>query len=143
MSTTVMFNVFPIFHSSEKNTYTKAMYELTDVINLRIRTFPYHNKLIFNLSPHGFKLRKNRSVIFSHTGEIQDAETLQDAAYSITMLQQLSMILRFEDEVIRKRTEALKEEKEMERVRGKRQLDFLDILLLSRVRHVTLLKFPF
>lgn len=86
---------------------------------------------------------EGRSVIFSHTGEIQDAETLQDASYSITMLQQLSMILRFEDEVIRKRTEALKEEKEMERVRAKRQLDFLDILLLSRVRHVTLLKFPF
>lgn len=135
-----MLNVFPIFHSSEENAYTKAIYELTDIINLRIRTFPYHNKLIFDLSPHGFKLRKNRSVIISHTGEIQDAETLQD---SITMLQQLSMILRFKDEVIRKRTEALKEEKEMERVRGKRQLDFLDILLLSRVRHVTLLKFPF
>lgn len=87
----------------EENAYTKAIYELTDIINLRIRTFPYHNKLIFDLSPHGFKLRKNRSVIISHT-----------------------------DEVIRKRTEALKEEKEMERVRGKRQLDFLDILLLSR-----------
>lgn len=66
-------DVFPIFHSSHKNTYTKAIYELLDIINLRIRTFPYHNKLIFDLSPHGFQQRKHRSIMFSHTGELQPA----------------------------------------------------------------------
>lgn len=49
--------------------------------------FPYHNKLIFHLSPHGFKYRKNLSVIYSHTGELHPT-LLQDAAHFITTLQQ-------------------------------------------------------
>ncbi|KAJ4931385.1 hypothetical protein JOQ06_025682 [Pogonophryne albipinna] len=54
-------------------------------------------------SPHGFRLRKACKVAHSHTGE-----------------------------VIRKRKEALKEENELDRVQGKRNVDFLDILLLAR-----------
>ncbi|KAF3847990.1 hypothetical protein F7725_021018 [Dissostichus mawsoni] len=65
-------------------------------------TFPYHNDLLFYISPHGFRLRKACKVAHSHR------------------------------EVIRKRKEALKEENELDRVQGKRNLDFLDILLLAR-----------
>ncbi|XP_030250032.1 cytochrome P450 4T8 isoform X2 [Sparus aurata] len=85
------------------NAYIKAVYELSNLINLRFRTFPYHSDLIFYLSPHGYRHRKACSVTHSHTRE-----------------------------VIRKRKEALKEEKELDRIQAKRNLDFLDILLLAR-----------
>ncbi|XP_028985122.1 cytochrome P450 4B1-like isoform X1 [Betta splendens] len=86
------------------NTYIKAVYELSDLINLRFRTFPYHNDLIFALSPHGFKHRKVCRVAHSHTAE-----------------------------VIRKRKETLKTVKQMEQVKAKRRnLDFLDILLFAK-----------
>ncbi|XP_051921121.1 cytochrome P450 4B1-like [Hippocampus zosterae] len=88
---------------SGTNEYIKSVYQLTDLINLRFRTFPYHNDLVYYLSPHGFRHRRACKVAHSHT-----------------------------EEVIRKRKEALKEEKEPERIRTKRTLDFLDILLLAR-----------
>ncbi|XP_045900327.1 cytochrome P450 4B1 isoform X1 [Micropterus dolomieu] len=88
---------------SGKNAYIKAVYELSDLINLRFRIFPYHNDLIFYFSPHGFRYRKALRVAHSHT-----------------------------DKVIRKRKEALKEEKELDRIQAKRNLDFLDILLFAR-----------
>ncbi|KAK2844849.1 hypothetical protein Q5P01_011508 [Channa striata] len=85
------------------NTYIKAVYELSSFINLRFRVFPYHSDIIFHLSPHGFRYRKARKVAYNQTAE-----------------------------VIRKRKEALKEEKELDRIQAKRNLDFLDILLLAR-----------
>lgn len=88
---------------SGSNAYIKAVYELSNLINLRFRTFPYHNDLIFYLSPHGFRYRKACRVAHDHT-----------------------------EAVIRKRKEELKEEKELERIQAKRNLDFLDILLLAR-----------
>lgn len=42
-------------------------------------------------------------------------------------------MLFIKEEVIRKRKEELKEEKELERLQAKRNLDFLDIVLLARV----------
>lgn len=42
-------------------------------------------------------------------------------------------ILSVEAEVIRKRKEVLKEEKQLDRIQAKRNLDFLDILLFARV----------
>ncbi|XP_049903000.1 cytochrome P450 4A12A isoform X10 [Epinephelus moara] len=90
-------------NESGSNAYIKAVYELSDLINLRGRTFPYHNDLIFYLSPHGFRYRKACRVAHDHT-----------------------------EAVIRKRKEELKEEKELERIQAKRNLDFLDILLLAR-----------
>ncbi|XP_029360354.1 cytochrome P450 4T8 isoform X1 [Echeneis naucrates] len=86
-----------------KNTYIKAVYEVSDLINLRFRMFPYHSDLIFNLSPHGFRYRKVRKVAHSHT-----------------------------EEVIRKRKEVLKKVEELESIQSKRNLDFLDILLFAR-----------
>ncbi|KAM4735441.1 cytochrome P450 4T8 [Anableps anableps] len=85
------------------NAYIKAVYELSNLINLRMRTFPYHSDLIFHLSPHGFRYRRARKVAHSHTNE-----------------------------VIKKRKEALKEETELGRIQTKRYLDFLDILLFAR-----------
>ncbi|XP_054483439.1 cytochrome P450 4B1-like, partial [Anoplopoma fimbria] len=85
---------------SGTNAYIKAVYELSHIINLRVRTIPYHNDLIFYLSPHGFRFRKACRVAHRHT-----------------------------EEVIRKRKEALKEENELDRIKTKRYLDFLDILL--------------
>ncbi|XP_071373264.1 cytochrome P450 4B1-like [Centroberyx affinis] len=85
------------------STYIKAVYELSDLTSLRFMTFPYHNKIIFHLSPHGLRYRKACRVAHSHT-----------------------------EEVIRKRKEALKEEKELDQIQAKRNLDFLDILLCAR-----------
>ncbi|KAI3361209.1 hypothetical protein L3Q82_013408, partial [Scortum barcoo] len=85
------------------NAYIKAVYELSYLINLRFRIFPYHNNFIFYLSPHGFRYRKACRVAYSHT-----------------------------ERVIRQRKEELKEEKELGRIQAKRNLDFLDILLLAR-----------
>ncbi|KAL7394584.1 hypothetical protein ABVT39_028279 [Epinephelus coioides] len=90
-------------NESGSNAYIKAVYELSDLINLRGRMFPYHNDLIFYLSPHGFRYRKACRVAHDHT-----------------------------EAVIRKRKEELKEEKELECIQAKRNLDFLDILLLAR-----------
>lgn len=85
------------------NAYIKAVYELSNLINFRVRTFPYHSDLIFHLSPHGFRYRRACRVAHSHT-----------------------------DEVIKKRKEAIKEETELGRIQTKRYLDFLDILLFAR-----------
>nr|XP_033497164.1 cytochrome P450 4B1-like [Epinephelus lanceolatus] len=90
-------------NESGSNAYIKAVYELSYLINLRFRIFPYHNDLIFYLSPHGFRYRKACRVAHDHT-----------------------------EAVIRKRKEELKEEKELERIQTKRNLDFLDILLFAR-----------
>ncbi|XP_060906169.1 cytochrome P450 4B1 [Labrus mixtus] len=88
---------------SGKNAYIKAVYELSILTNKRARTFPYHNNLIFYLSPVGYKYRKACKVAHDHTNN-----------------------------VIRKRKEALKNEKDYESIKHKRHLDFLDILLLAR-----------
>ncbi|XP_068592039.1 cytochrome P450 4B1-like [Cebidichthys violaceus] len=85
------------------NAYIKAVYDLSNLINLRLRTFPYHNDLIFYLSPHGFRFRKACRVTHRHT-----------------------------EEVIRKRREALKEENKLDHMQTKKNMDFLDILLLAR-----------
>uniref|UniRef100_A0A3B4AU74 Uncharacterized protein n=1 Tax=Periophthalmus magnuspinnatus TaxID=409849 RepID=A0A3B4AU74_9GOBI len=73
-------------------------------ISAGLVTFPYHNDFIFYLSPHGFRFRKACRVAQNHTAA-----------------------------VIRKRKEELKEEKELERIQARRNLDFLDILLCARV----------
>ncbi|CDR19109.1 unnamed protein product [Oncorhynchus mykiss] len=93
---------------SGTNTYIKAVYELSDLVNVRFRIFPYHSEWIFQLSPHGYKYRKACNVAHSHT-----------------------------EEIIQKRKEALKDEKELGRIQAKRNLDFLDILLCARVRHTS------
>ena len=50
------------------NALIKAVYELTDLVNMRLRVFPYHSDLIFYLSPHGFRFRRACRVTHHHTG---------------------------------------------------------------------------
>ncbi|KAG9328126.1 hypothetical protein JZ751_016295, partial [Albula glossodonta] len=88
---------------SGTNSYIQAVYELSYLINLRFRTFPYHSDTLFYLSPHGYRFRKASKIAHDHT-----------------------------EEVIRKRKEALKDENELGRIQKKRNLDFLDILLCAR-----------
>ncbi|KAM8930999.1 cytochrome P450 4B1-like [Pelodytes ibericus] len=85
------------------NSYIKAVYELSYLVDHRFRCFPYHNDLIFYLSPHGFRFRRALKVAHQHT-----------------------------DEVIKQRKESLKYERELEKIQQKRHLDFLDILLCAK-----------
>uniref|UniRef100_A0A3B3RM35 Cytochrome P450, family 4, subfamily T, polypeptide 8 n=1 Tax=Paramormyrops kingsleyae TaxID=1676925 RepID=A0A3B3RM35_9TELE len=84
------------------NSYIQAVYELSYLINLRSRTFPYHSDIIFYLSPHGYRFRKACKIAHEHT-----------------------------EEVIKQRKEALKNERELGAEQKKRNLDFLDILLCA------------
>ncbi|KAM5148798.1 cytochrome P450 4B1-like [Mantella aurantiaca] len=83
--------------------YIKAVYELSYLVDHRFRCFPYHNDLIFNLSPHGYRFRKALRTAHEHT-----------------------------DHVIKQRKESLKQGTELEKVKQKRHLDFLDILLYAK-----------
>ncbi|KAJ1169948.1 hypothetical protein NDU88_001830 [Pleurodeles waltl] len=85
------------------NAYISAVYDLSFLVDHRFRFFPYHNELIFYLSPHGFRFRKACKIAHQHT-----------------------------DKVIKIRKESLKNEQELEKIQQKRHLDFLDILLCSR-----------
>ncbi|KAJ8290205.1 hypothetical protein GJAV_G00009910 [Gymnothorax javanicus] len=91
---------------SGTNAYIKAVYEMANLINLRIRTFPYHSSIIWSLSPHGYRFRKAVRISHQHT-----------------------------QEVIRKRKEVLKYEEGFGGTQKKRYLDFLDILLYARDEH--------
>ncbi|XP_036442404.1 cytochrome P450 4A25 [Colossoma macropomum] len=88
---------------SGSNKYIQAVYELCDLINIRFRMLPYHSDIIFHLSPHGYRYRRACTIAHNHT-----------------------------EEVIRKRKEALTNEKEQQFSQKKRNLDFLDILLCAR-----------
>ncbi|KAJ1169944.1 hypothetical protein NDU88_001828 [Pleurodeles waltl] len=85
------------------NSYISAVYDLSYLTNLRLRCFPYHNDLIYDLSPHGFRFREACKIAHYHT-----------------------------DTVIKQRKESLKHEKESEKNYQKRHLDFLDILLCAK-----------
>ncbi|XP_053326238.1 cytochrome P450 4B1-like isoform X2 [Spea bombifrons] len=88
------------------NAYIKAVYDLSYLANLRLRCFPYHNNTVFYLSPHGYRFRKACDITHDHT-----------------------------DKVIQQRKESIKNEKELEKIKEKRHLDFLDILLFAKDEH--------
>ncbi|XP_069835576.1 cytochrome P450 4B1-like isoform X2 [Dendropsophus ebraccatus] len=83
--------------------YTKAVYELTCMVDYRFRHVMYHSDLIYNLSPSGFRFRRLLKIAHKHT-----------------------------DKVIKQRKELLKNEKVLDKISQKRHLDFLDILLCAR-----------
>ncbi|XP_053324997.1 cytochrome P450 4B1-like [Spea bombifrons] len=89
-------------HNSE-NAYIKAVYDLSYLADYRFCCLPYHNDLIFYLSPHGFRFRRALKVAHEHT-----------------------------DKVIKERKESLKQDTELEKILQKRHLDFLDILLCAK-----------
>ncbi|KAM3915132.1 cytochrome P450 4A4-like [Leptodactylus fuscus] len=83
--------------------YIKAVYDLSRLVDYRYFCLPYHNDLIFYLSPHGFRFRRAMKIAHEHT-----------------------------DKVIKERKQSLKEELELEKIQKKRHLDFLDILLCAK-----------
>ncbi|XP_063283848.1 cytochrome P450 4B1-like [Pelobates fuscus] len=89
--------------NNSENAYIKAVYELSYLVDHRFRCFPYHNDLIYYLSPHGLRFRRALKVAHQHT-----------------------------EKVIKQRKESLKYEKELEKIQQKRHLDFLDILLCAK-----------
>ncbi|KAG7283397.1 hypothetical protein CRUP_000923, partial [Coryphaenoides rupestris] len=93
-----------------------AVYELSDLINMRVRVFLYHIDFIFHLSPHGFRFRRACQEAHRYT-------SMEIASFPYQQPSRPSEILR---------KEALKEEAELEKIQAKRKLDFLDILLCAR-----------
>ncbi|XP_067893341.1 cytochrome P450 4B1-like [Heterodontus francisci] len=95
------------YHSNcqieSNNSYIQAVYELGFLASHRFKTFQYHYDFIYHLTPHGSRFRKACDLAHQHT-----------------------------DKVIHQRKEALKNEKELERIKEKKHRDFLDILLCSR-----------
>ncbi|XP_073499631.1 cytochrome P450 4B1-like isoform X1 [Phyllobates terribilis] len=89
--------------NNSENAYIKAVYELASLVDYRSCYFPYHNDFIFNLSPHGFSFRRALKTAHEHT-----------------------------ERVIKLRKESLKRETEVEKIKQKRHLDFLDILLCAK-----------
>ncbi|XP_029474137.1 cytochrome P450 4B1-like isoform X2 [Rhinatrema bivittatum] len=83
--------------------YIQAVSDLSYLIVQRSRCFPYHSDLVYYLSPHGFRFRKACDIAHQHT-----------------------------DKVIQQRKEAYKNENELEKIKQKRHLDFLDILLCAK-----------
>ncbi|KAM9324685.1 uncharacterized protein PAF06_000763 [Gastrophryne carolinensis] len=89
--------------NDSESEYIKAVYALSELTDYRFHFAPYHNDLIFNLSPHGFRFRKALRIAHEHTAK-----------------------------VIKLRKESLKQETELEKIKQKRHLDFLDILLCAK-----------
>lgn len=56
--------------SSETDEYVKAVYTMTDMINVRLTNFPFHNNLIFKICK-GLKYRKASQITHTKTGMIQ------------------------------------------------------------------------
>ncbi|XP_068098524.1 cytochrome P450 4A5-like [Hyperolius riggenbachi] len=55
---------------NSENEYIKAVYKLSHLVDVRIRTFPYHSDLIFSLSPHGFRMRRALRIAHGHTEKV-------------------------------------------------------------------------
>ncbi|XP_063283845.1 cytochrome P450 4B1-like [Pelobates fuscus] len=89
--------------NNSDNAYIKAVYDISYIVDYRFGCIPYHNDLIFYLSPHGFRFRRALKIAHQHTAK-----------------------------VIRERMESIKQEKELEKIKQKRHLDFLDILLCAK-----------
>uniref|UniRef100_K7FZF9 Cytochrome P450 family 4 subfamily B member 1 n=1 Tax=Pelodiscus sinensis TaxID=13735 RepID=K7FZF9_PELSI len=87
---------------SDSDDYIKAVYNLTYLVFHRARFFPYHNDLIYRISPQGRKVKLIHSP-FSYT-----------------------------EKVIKERKTSLQDQEELEKMQKKKYLDFLDILLCAK-----------
>ncbi|XP_026502402.1 cytochrome P450 4B1-like, partial [Terrapene carolina triunguis] len=88
---------------NSENIFLKTIRQLTAMVQERMRTFLYHNDLIYWFSPPGCRFRNACRIVHLHT-----------------------------EKVIRERKEWLKDERELEKIQKKRRLDFLDILLCAK-----------
>uniref|UniRef100_A0A8C3S220 Cytochrome P450, family 4, subfamily T, polypeptide 8 n=1 Tax=Chelydra serpentina TaxID=8475 RepID=A0A8C3S220_CHESE len=94
------------YHSNCQNrstTLPTAIHDLTAMIQQRIKTFLYHNDLIYWFSPHGRRFRNACRIIHCNT-----------------------------EKMIKERKERLKDKRELENIQKKRRLDILDILLCAK-----------
>ncbi|XP_063794999.1 cytochrome P450 4A4-like [Pseudophryne corroboree] len=89
--------------NDSESAYIKAVYDLSYLADYRFCCLPYHNDIIFHLSPHGFRFRRALKTAHQHT-----------------------------DTVIKERKQSLKDYTELEKIQQKRHLDFLDILLCAK-----------
>uniref|UniRef100_A0A8D0ERY2 Uncharacterized protein n=1 Tax=Strix occidentalis caurina TaxID=311401 RepID=A0A8D0ERY2_STROC len=101
----IMKCAFSCHSNCQTNRSVLAVYSLCLMVHQRLRIFPYHNDIIYWLSPHGYQFRKVCQLAHDHT-----------------------------DKVIQERKESLKDEQEFEKIQKKRHLDFLDILLCAKGR---------
>ncbi|XP_044157265.1 cytochrome P450 4A4-like [Bufo gargarizans] len=97
------FNYQSNVQTDSENAYIKAVYELSHLVDHRFRHFMYHNDLIYNLSPYGFRFRRALKVAHEHT-----------------------------DKVIKQRKTLLNSEKQLDKISQRRHLDFLDVLLCAK-----------
>ncbi|XP_073400497.1 cytochrome P450 4X1-like isoform X5 [Dendrobates tinctorius] len=51
-----------------ESAYIKAVYELSYLADYRFFFLPYHNDVIFHLSPHGFRFCRALKTVHGHTG---------------------------------------------------------------------------
>ncbi|XP_004639220.1 cytochrome P450 4A10-like [Octodon degus] len=92
--------------AGNSHSYIQAIGELNDLFFFRVRNIFYQNDTIYSLSSHGRRSKYASQLAHEHT-----------------------------DQVIRQRKAQLKDVKELEKVRKKRHLDFLDILLFARMEN--------
>ncbi|XP_063794998.1 cytochrome P450 4B1-like isoform X2 [Pseudophryne corroboree] len=93
------------YHSNcqndSENDYIKAVYELSYLVDHRTRCFPYHNDLIYYLSPHGFRFRRALKIVHRHTDNVinQRKEALtQETGKQKRHLDFLDILLYAKDE---------------------------------------------
>ncbi|KAL1776995.1 Cytochrome P450 4A14 [Sigmodon hispidus] len=84
--------------------YTKAVEDLNNLAFFRVRSAFYGSNIIYKMSPDGRLSHRACQIAHEHT-----------------------------DGVIKMRKDQLKNEEELEKVRKKRRLDFLDILLFAKM----------
>lgn len=134
------------------NNYYLAVSDLTLLMQQRIESFQYHNDFIYWLTPHGRRFLRACQMAHDHTGgsslQCPLLGNLGSSSRPLCMLPIIGPQFLFgqrmgshavttcapgPDQVIRKRKEALKDEKEQEKLQKRKHLDFLDILLEARV----------
>uniref|UniRef100_A0A8C6EAM9 Uncharacterized protein n=1 Tax=Moschus moschiferus TaxID=68415 RepID=A0A8C6EAM9_MOSMO len=86
--------------------YTQAINDISHLIFSRLRNGFHQNDLIYRLTPEGHRNRQACHITHQHT-----------------------------DAVIKERKARLQKEGELEKVRSRRHLDFLDILLFARMEN--------
>ncbi|XP_055258182.1 cytochrome P450 4A24-like [Moschus berezovskii] len=86
--------------------YTQAIKDISHLIYSRLRNGFHQNDLIYRLTPEGHRSHQACHIAHQHT-----------------------------DAVIKERKARLQKEGELEKVRSKRHLDFLDILLFARMEN--------
>lgn len=86
--------------------YIKAVEDLKNLFFFRVRNIFHQNDIIYSVSSNGRKAKSACQIAHEHT-----------------------------DQVIKSRKTQLQDEEELEKVKKKRRLDFLDILLFARIEN--------